>query len=327
MTNTEPQTRTVSAEHAAVRAWSKFSGCRFRTERVQILKNEHDRKVWRLIGLGPGGSNVIAKLNPEADVVAEHRIYQEVLKRLPLPMATHYGLLKNKRNALCWAFLEDMGGMPYSPDEKEHWRVTAEFLAVLHTSGFNVLQDVQLPQRGSSYYHQCLLTARQNLHIALETSGHLTQAQRKVLGSLLERCDEVERLWPRLEQFCSSMPQTFVHGDLGERNVCLHPNRPDSNVMLFDWVSAGWGFCGIDLTPDNLDLEIYSSIMRNVWPRLDVTTCEAMASVGQLFRLLWAIQGSSEYLQSEGKRLYWIVDSLSYYQADMARTLNEVSVP
>ena len=91
--------------------------------------------------------------------------------------------------------------------------------------------------------------------------------------------------------------------------------------MLFDWVSAGWGFCGIDLTPDNLDLEAYSFIMQKVWPTLDVTTCRKMAAVGQLFRSLWAIQGQSEYLDSEGARLYWTIDTMSYYHADMAAAL------
>jgi hypothetical protein len=291
-----------------------------------MLKNEHDRKVWRLIGLGPGGSNVIAKLNPEADVVAEHRIYHEALKRLPLPTAIHYGLLKDKKDSLCWAFLEDMRGIPYSPDEKEHWRVTAEFLAVMHTSGFEILRDVQLPQRGPSYYEHCLKAARRRLHSTLEHNVHLTHPQRNVLSGIVEQCDDAERRWPRLEQFCGSMPQTFVHGDLGERNVCLRPDLPAPKVVLFDWVGAGWGFCGIDLTPDNLDLEAYSSIVRKVWPSLDVTTCRKMAAVGQLFRLLWAIQGASEYLESKGERLYWTVDTMSYYQVDMAGALRGCSV-
>src|SRR5437588_6122780 len=77
MKSAEPLTRTVSAKHPAVRSWSELSGRRPGTARIQLLKNEHDRKVWRLIGLGPGGSNVIAKLNPKADAAAEHRIYHE----------------------------------------------------------------------------------------------------------------------------------------------------------------------------------------------------------------------------------------------------------
>jgi hypothetical protein len=96
--------------------------------------------------------------------------------------------------------------------------------------------------------------------------------------------------------------------------------------VLVDWVSAGWGFCGIDLTPDNLDLEAYSFIVRKVWPALNVKTCRYMSAVGQLFRVLWAIQGASEYLDSEGERLYWTIETMSYYQADMAVALSACSV-
>ena len=324
MKSAEPLTRTVSAKHPAIRSWSEVSGRRPEPARVQLLKNEHDRKVWRLIGLGPAGSNVIAKLNPEPDVAAEHRIYHEALNRLPLLAADHYGLLKDKNDSLCWAFLEDMRGIPYSPDEKEHWRVTAEFLAVLHTSGFEILRDIQLPDRGPSYYQHCLRAGRRRVCSALD-HGHLTQSQRNVLTGIVEQCDDTERRWPQLEEFCGSMPQTFVHGDLGERNVCLRPGLPEPRVVLFDWVSAGWGFCGIDLTPDNLDLVAYSIVVRKVWPTLDVTTCKNMAAVGQLFRLLWAIHGASEYVESEGERLYWTIDTMSYYRADMAVALRACS--
>jgi hypothetical protein len=196
----------------------------------------------------------------------------------------------------------------------------------MHTSGFEILRGVQLPQRGSSYYQHCLKAARRKLRSALEHNGHLTQPQKNVLTGIVEQCDDAERRWPRLEQFCGLMPQTFVHGDLGERNVCLRPGVPELKVVLFDWVGAGWGFCGIDLTPDNLDLEAYSFIVRKIWPSLDVAACRKMAAVGQLFRLLWAIQGASEYLDSEGERLYWTVDTMSYYQADMAGALRGSSV-
>ena len=150
MKNTQPLPRTVSSRHRAVRSWSELIGRRPAPARVQVLKNEHDRKVWRLIGLGPGDSNVIAKLNPEADATAEHRIYKEALSRLPFRTLHHYGLLKDRKDSFCWAFLEDAGGVPYSADKKEHGVLTAEFLAVLHTSSFKILQDVQLPGRGPS---------------------------------------------------------------------------------------------------------------------------------------------------------------------------------
>jgi hypothetical protein len=325
MKNAEALTRDVSPKHPAIRSWSELSGCPPGPARVQLLKNEHDRKVWRLIGVGPGGSNVIAKLNPKADVAAEHRIYREALKRLPLPAPDHFGLLKDKNDSLCWAFLEDMRGIPYSRDEKVHWRVTAEFLAVLHTSGFEILRDVQLRQRGPSYYQHCLQAGRRQVRSALDY-GHLTQAQRNVLTGIVEQCDATERRWRRLEQFCGSIPQTFVHGDLGKGNVCLRPGLPEPRIVLLDWVSAGWGFCGIDLTPANLDLEAYSLIVRKVWPALDVKTCREMAAIGQLFRSLWAIQLESVYLESEGDRLYWTIDALSYYRADMAVALRESSV-
>jgi Phosphotransferase enzyme family len=324
MKNTQPLPRTVSSRHRAVRSWSALIGRRPAPARVQVLKNEHDRKVWRLIGLGPGDSNVIAKLNPEADATAEHRIYKEALSRLPFRTLHHYGLLKDRKDSFCWAFLEDAGGVPYSADEKEHGVLTAEFLAVLHTSSFKILRDVQLPGRGPSYYGACLEAGRQRICRALERSP-LSEEQRIVLTAVAEQCDEAHRRWPRLKQFCAGMPQTFVHGDMGERNVCLRPSLPERKIVLIDWVGAGWGFCGIDLTPDNLDLEAYSLVAQQVWPALDVATCRKLAAVGQLFRLLWAIHGASEYLESGGPRQYWTIDTMSYYRADMDVALRGIS--
>ena len=112
---------------------------------------------------------------------------------------------------------------------------------------------------------------------------------------------------------------------MGERNVCLRPSLPERKIVLIDWVGAGWGFCGIDLTPDNLDLEAYSLVAQQVWPALDVATCRKLAAVGQLFRLLWAIHGASEYLESGGPRQYWTIDTMSYYRADMDVALRGIS--
>src|SRR5207245_11373232 len=130
----------------------QLSGSLHSPSRFQARNSEYGRKCWRMIGLGPGDSNVIAKLNPEADATAEHRIYKEALSRLPFRTLHLYGLLKDRKDSFCWAFLEDAGGVPYSADEKEHGVLTAEFLAVLHRSSFKILRDVQLPERGHSYY-------------------------------------------------------------------------------------------------------------------------------------------------------------------------------
>src|SRR5262249_12312821 len=144
--------------------------------------------------------------------------------------------------------------------------------AVLHTSGFEALRDVPLRERGPSYYQHCLQAGRRRIRSALD-HGHLTQAQKNVLTGIVDQCDLIERRWRRLEQFCGSIQQTFVHGDLGKANVCLRPGLPGPRIVLLDWVSAGWGFCGIDLTPRNLDLEAYSFIVRKIWPTFDVKTC------------------------------------------------------
>ena len=105
--------RANLADHPAVRAWRRLGGGRAEPDRVEILKEVvHDERcdldpfpaegtnrysvlelspsrsaVYRLVGVGPGGSAVVAKQcyqKHSESAVTEHVIYERVLPRLPV---------------------------------------------------------------------------------------------------------------------------------------------------------------------------------------------------------------------------------------------------
>ena len=131
-------TRIHSADHPALRAWSEIAESASPRAEVEILKDRSACQAYRLAGLGPVGSNVIAKRYPESKALTESRIYRSVLRHLPLISPQYYGLVQEKGTGFCWAFLEDVAGTPYSPAVAEQTVKAARWLAVLHASAREV---------------------------------------------------------------------------------------------------------------------------------------------------------------------------------------------
>ena len=101
-------TRIHSADHPALRAWSEIAESASPRAEVEILKDRSACQAYRLAGLGPVGSNVIAKRYPESKALAEFRIYRNVLRHLPLISPQHYGLVKEKGTGLGLAMTKKM---------------------------------------------------------------------------------------------------------------------------------------------------------------------------------------------------------------------------
>src|SRR5262245_8213230 len=149
--------------HPAARAWSEIRGVPLVPESIEILKNRNDSRVYRLAGVGPEGSNVIAKQCPKENALAELFIYKKVLAHLPFPALEHYGLLDEQDTRFCWVFMEDAGGVSYSPDIEEHGVLAAEWLGRLHTCGVEVPAGLSLSDRGPDHYLACLRSARDRI--------------------------------------------------------------------------------------------------------------------------------------------------------------------
>jgi hypothetical protein len=97
-------------EHPSVRAWSELGPRRVEPEQIEVLKGEKKSSVFRLAGVGPGNSAVIAKRCRQAIADVERAIYEDVLPDLPVTTPRYYGAVEEHDDAFSWLFLEDAAG-------------------------------------------------------------------------------------------------------------------------------------------------------------------------------------------------------------------------
>lgn len=315
----EPPTIQIDfMEHPAVRAWAAVESAHVLPEAIEILKHRRDSRVYRLLGVGPNGSNVVAKRSPMANALAERFVYHNVLPQLPFATLRHYGLLQEQDGEFCWAFIEDAGGVPYSPDVEEHCVLAAKWLGIMHTHGVGTPAASGLPDRGSSHYLNCLLSARERILHNLSNPA-LCDDDRVTLRAIVAQCDLVERYWRRVEECCAGAPQTFVHADLHESNVHVRMTLDGITLTPFDWESAGWAVPAIDLVLAGLDLGVYRSVVGKSWPGLGVEALQRLAFVGKVFQLLELIEWESKSLECAW--LHKPMKHMRYYQPEISHAI------
>src|SRR5262249_36518388 len=142
--------RIDSAGHPAVLAWCRLRSVRVAPDEVQVLKDRKASKAYRLVGIGPGHSSVIAKWCSQQSALREQVIYKEVLAYFTLPGLRHYGLWRQTGEKFCWVFIEDAGSTRYDPKVHQHCVLAAEWLGVLHTCGTQFAAQLELQNRNPS---------------------------------------------------------------------------------------------------------------------------------------------------------------------------------
>src|ERR1043166_8908682 len=147
-------------EHRSVKAWRQFQPECSAPEQIEILKVKSKSAVYRLNGLGPNRSAVIAKRCPAATAALEKAIYDEFLANLPLPALRCYGSILEPADGLAWLFLEDAGRHAYSPEDGEHRALAGRWLGTIHRAALSAQFQARLPDRGPSHYLQLLRSAR-----------------------------------------------------------------------------------------------------------------------------------------------------------------------
>src|SRR2546423_15666938 len=111
--------RSDLLEHPAVKAWSRLQPQSTEPLEIQTLKRNKSA-VYRLAGVGPEDSSVIAKYCRTTTALTEAAVYQEALPRLPLPCLRFYGILEdNDPNYRCF-FIEDAVNKTHFPHPPEH---------------------------------------------------------------------------------------------------------------------------------------------------------------------------------------------------------------
>src|SRR5207237_6893714 len=78
-------------EHPAMQAWSRLQLHQVAPAHIESLKHKHKSAIYRLAGIGPEGTNVIAKRSLAAAAKTERLIYEKILPQLPMPTLHCFG--------------------------------------------------------------------------------------------------------------------------------------------------------------------------------------------------------------------------------------------
>src|SRR5215472_11962077 len=187
-------------EHPAVKAWGEIGLTKIEPRSVVVLKPEKKRSaVYRLEGVGPADSPVIAKRGRLDRIAVELTIYREVLPRLPARCLRCYGFVQDRDPGFAWLFLEDAGDEKYSTGSLEHRALAARWLGSLHISTAGQPAEAGLPDRGPQYYREVVSLASDTIRRSL-TNRALSSSDLGILNRLLSHCETVASHWRQVEE-------------------------------------------------------------------------------------------------------------------------------
>jgi len=328
-------TQTNLLEHPAVKAWAKLQpggGLSAGPTEIERLQKKKKGVVFRLKGVGPGCSDIIAKRSSPERLLKERIIYEQILPALPIPTVRYYGFIEEPDDECCWLFIESADGEEYSSLAEKHRILAGRWLGLLHTAAARVAAAARLPDRGPSYYLEQL---RQGCDTILRNLSNpvLTADAVEVLETVLRQCEVIQLHWSQIEKLCEGMPRTFIHGDFAPKNMRVRTGQAGEVLLPFDWGSAGWGVVAADLAPSgtasndywnywaNPDLAAYCSVVWECWPPLEIRDVQSLAVIGKIFRCLICIN-----LEAPSFALEWVenaVRDMRIYQAAMADAIQE----
>jgi hypothetical protein len=302
-------------DEPAVHAWRELDVGPCPT-RLDLLCRRSKSVVYRLPGVGRGGSDVIAKRGVWQDTLDERAAY-EALNELRLPRLLFYGFVQEPARECGWLFLEDAGSEPWDPEVAVHRQAATRWLAGLHTTSSRMKDAAHLPLRDLGWLREHLENAHRRI-IASFGNPAISPEARPVLDAMLAALDEVEAWWGEIEDACAPMPRALVHCDFAERNVRIRYEDAEPRVLVFDWEVAGWGLPAVDLV--DADLSTYAEAVRADWPGLERAALERFAQLGLLLRggvvaASWAAQSLATPFPEEA------VSELVVYQRKIERAL------
>lgn len=287
----------VIAGHPAALAWARL-GLGPAAHSLQVMREKPKSSLYRLPGVAPGGSSVIAKRSRSAAAAIEREIYEDVLPSLPVTSPRYYGSIQESAG-YSWLFIEDVGAERYSISNREYFALAGRWLGLMHTSAASDCGSrlqAALPDGGPGRYLTHLGAGRREILAHLENPA-LTGEDVRVLNALVSQQDRLEAAWSRVEDRCAGMPSTLVHGDFRPKNGYVRRGSGGLELFPIDWEMAGWGIPTADLTW--VDLAAYESAVREDWPGLGASSLRRQAGVGHAFRLLAAISWESLSLKYE----------------------------
>ena len=317
-------------ERPAVKAWAELRPERVEPEQIEILKQKKKGAVYRLTGVGPGNSAVIAKRCRHKRAVIERAVYEEILPHLPMSTPDYYGCVEEEDNRFWWLFLEDVGDQQYAPSVEEHRALAARWLGAMHTAAEGLSRKAPLPDRGPDHYLMYLRSARETIP-QIRAIPSLKATDRALLKNIVSLCEFLEAHWGQVETFCDGMPRTFIHGDCLVKNVLVRTTAEGLKFAPFDWGGAGWGLPATDLgqlglpyrdvPPSSPDCATYSSVVRDQWPSLDVEMVQQLANLGQMFWSLKVISRCVPEFDYKRAHIEHVIYNFSVYESVLANTI------
>jgi phosphotransferase family enzyme len=307
---------------AAVSAWAAVhpSGARASASAAVTLKPfAGGSAVYRLVGMGPRGSDVIAKWTGRATVEREARLYADLLADLPVATVRCYGHAPDGDETMGWLFLADAGGLPYAPARREHRRLAARWLAALHTAATSSSMPSALSARDAAYYRDVLERSRRAIVDGLGNPA-LGPADVASLLAVVRRSELLLDRWSDVEQLCAAMPHTLVHADFVAKNVRVHQGTSGRTLLAFDWENAGWGPPAIDLP--SVDLDEYARAIRGAWPMFGRSDMATVARVGRVLWFTSCIAWEGWALQSDS--VWRLTKNMPVYERELGMVIAEL---
>ena len=278
------------SEHPAVKAWCQLERARIEPGRIDVLKDKRKSAVYRLHGVGPGGTAVIAKKCSVATAQVERLIYSEFLPRVPASTLQYYGSLEEPAGKFCWLFLEEARGARYWPQRDAHRVLAGRWLGTIHLASLSDELRACLPDRGMDQYlgllRSCRATFRQHLD-----NPELPADDVSLLRTLIEEFDGLEAHWGEVAGICEVVSPTVVHGDFVPKNIRVRHSPTGPSLLVFDWEMAGWGVSAGDLAHSvshavSPDVDAYCSVLKRDFAHVDVRNIRRVADCGNILRVL-----------------------------------------
>jgi len=327
----ERMTRTVPVPiatrefpgHPVLSAWSSVGGSP--PDHVeQILRRGTRSKpaLYRLDFTQAGRPGVFAKHGPAARIEPERMVYESILPHVPVTSPRFHGAC-SEPDGTAWLFVEDVGDLRYSPDDRVHRELAARWLGRMHGVTAAMPVRLPLPPAGQERYLGHLLSARATILEHLGSKAFSAE-HRAVLDAVLGQFDRLESVWPQLERACAAYPVTLLHADFQPKNLRIRLSGGEPALHPIDWETAGWGVPAADLARllrpgpvAHVAAPVYADTIREHLPQLDLAAIERLGVIGVVFQSLAGVNWSCAELHFESAD--WLIEPINTIRLYVSR--------